>query len=226
MEADTDAISLANAVYAELKRRLDSGAVKPGQFIDLHKLGTELEISRTPLRDALIRLELEGFVTIFPRRGVMVNGLGLSDIRDLYEVIGALEALTAEQAASRLRPEDVARMEELCSGMEESIARDDFSAYYDQNLAFHDAYLSLSSNRDLLRSVMLRKERLYDFPRRGVYVKDWELSSNLEHRRILELFKAGDCRGAAAYIRDVHWSYDVQERFIKQYYIEASRITR
>ena len=67
--------SLASSVYEELKRRLNAGMLKPGQFIDLTALGNELGISRTPLRDVLIRLELEGFIVIYQRRGVMVKVL-------------------------------------------------------------------------------------------------------------------------------------------------------
>ena len=213
---------LAERVYIELKKRLDEGRIRPGQFINLPKLGEELAISRTPLRDALIRLELEGFVNIYPQRGVMVRSLGLSEIRDMYEIIGALESLTAEQASSKFRTEDYDRMEELCCLMEESIHKDDFSSYYDHNLAFHNVYIELSSNLDLLRDIQVRKERLYDFPRKSIFVKDWEEASNAEHRKILEFFKAKNFTGAASYIRNVHWSYDVQAHFIRRYYIEVS----
>src|SRR5512137_2447799 len=90
--SELDITSLSSIVYEDLKRRLNSGELRPGQFIDLSALGRELGMSRTPLRDAMIRLELEGFVTVYPRRGVMVCSISLSDIRDIYQIIGALEA--------------------------------------------------------------------------------------------------------------------------------------
>ncbi len=95
--------SLASSVYEELKRRLNAGLMKPGEFIDLTALGRELGMSRTPLRDALIRLELEGFIVIYPRRGVMVRSLQRSDIRDMYQIIGALEASVIEEVSRRFR---------------------------------------------------------------------------------------------------------------------------
>ncbi len=64
----TGAASLSSGVYEELRRRLNAGTLTPGQFLDLGALGRELGLSRTPLRDALIRLEIEGFVAIYPRR--------------------------------------------------------------------------------------------------------------------------------------------------------------
>jgi DNA-binding GntR family transcriptional regulator len=210
--------SLASSVYEELKRRLNAGLMKPGEFIDLTALGRELGMSRTPLRDALIRLELEGFIVIYPRRGVMVRSLQRSDIRDMYQIIGALEASVIEEVSRRFRSSDADSMENLCAEMTKALAADDFSAYYSANLRFHDVYLELSDNRKLIDTVHILKERLYDFPRRSSYVKEWERDSMAEHTEICQRLRSGDFRGAAAYVRDVHWSFEVQERYIRTYY--------
>ncbi len=213
-----DGSSLASSVYEELKRRLNAGLLKPGEFIDLTALGRELGMSRTPLRDALIRLELEGFIVIYPRRGVMVRALQRSDIRDMYQIIGALEASAIDEVARRFRPADADRMEALCVEMSAALDADDFDRYYRANLAFHDVYLELSDNRKLIDTVHILKERLYDFPRRASYVKEWERDSMAEHAEICQRLRSGDFKGAAAYVRDVHWSFEVQERYIREYY--------
>jgi DNA-binding GntR family transcriptional regulator len=214
----TSAESLASSVYEELKRRLNAGLLKPGEFIDLTALGRELGMSRTPLRDALIRLELEGFVVVYPRRGVMVRALQRSDIRDIYQIIGALEASVIEEIARRFRPSDADRMEALCAEMTKALDADDFDRYYSANLRFHDVYLELSDNRKLIDTVHILKERLYDFPRRSSYVKEWERDSMAEHAEICQRLRSEDFKGAAAYVRDVHWSFEVQERYIRTYY--------
>jgi len=216
--AGASAESLASSVYEELKRRLNAGLLKPGEFIDLTALGRELGMSRTPLRDALIRLELEGFVVVYPRRGVMVRALQRSDIRDIYQIIGALEASVIEEIARRFRPSDADRMEALCAEMTKALDADDFDSYYSANLRFHDVYLELSDNRKLIDTVHILKERLYDFPRRSSYVKEWERDSMAEHAEICQRLRSGDFKGAAAYVRDVHWSFEVQERYIRTYY--------
>jgi DNA-binding GntR family transcriptional regulator len=218
---DLDITSLSSIVYEDLRRRLNSGLLKPGQFLDLSALGRELGMSRTPLRDAMIRLELEGFVTVYPRRGVMVRNLDLADIRDIYQVIGALEASVVERMALRYRPSDADRMDGFRAKMAETLAADDFDEYYAANLSFHDVYLSLSDNEDLVRNVRTLKARLYDFPRRSQYVKEWELDSTAEHDEITKRLRGGDFKGAAAYIRDVHWNFEVQERYIRTYYFAA-----
>jgi len=217
-EDSLDLPSLSVRVYEDLKRRLNEGSLKPGQFLDLSALGRELGMSRTPLRDALIRLELEGFVTVYPRRGVMVRVLGLSDVRDIYQIVGALEAAVVAKAGARFAGEDAERMRSSRETMAAALDADDFGAYYAANLAFHDVYLDLSDNRDLIRTVRVLKERLYDFPRRSGYVKEWELESSAEHADIEARCRAGDFAGAAAIVRDVHWNYEVQERYIRAYY--------
>jgi DNA-binding GntR family transcriptional regulator len=218
---DLDITSLSSIVYEDLRRRLNSGLLRPGQFIDLSALGRELGMSRTPLRDAMIRLELEGFVTVYPRRGVMVRSLDLAGIRDIYQVIGALEASVVERMPLRFRASDADRMDGFRARMAETLDADDFDDYYAANLAFHDVYLSLSDNEDLVRNVRTLKARLYDFPRRSQYVKEWELDSTAEHDEITKRLRAGDFKGAAAYIREVHWNFEVQERYIRTYYFAA-----
>jgi DNA-binding GntR family transcriptional regulator len=219
---ELDLNSLSAIVYEDLKRRLNSGLLRPGQFIDLSALGRELGMSRTPLRDAMIRLELEGFVIVYPRRGVMVRVLDLSDIRDIYQIVGALEASVVERMALRFRASDADRMDGFRAAMAAALSADDFDAYYAANLAFHDVYLDLSDNKDLIRHVRTLKERLYDFPRRSEYVKEWELDSTAEHAEIAARLRSGDFKGAAAYVRDVHWNFEVQERYIRTYYFAGS----
>jgi DNA-binding GntR family transcriptional regulator len=221
-KADLDITSLSSIVYEDLRRRLNSGLLRPGQFLDLSALGRELGMSRTPLRDAMIRLELEGFVVVYPRRGVMVRTLDLGDIRDIYQIVGALEASVVERMALRFRVSDADRMDGFREEMARSLGADDFDAYYSANLSYHDVYLDLSDNEDLVRHVRTLKERLYDFPRRSEYVKEWELDSTAEHAEITARLRAGDFKGAASYIRDVHWNFEVQERYIRTYYFAAS----
>jgi DNA-binding GntR family transcriptional regulator len=83
-------------------------------------------------------------------------------------------------------------------------------------------YLRPCGNENLVRIVTTLKRRLYDFPRQKGFVKEWETSSIAEHTELLQLLKQGKAAEAAAYIRDVHWSYEVQEKFIVQYYKTAS----
>jgi DNA-binding GntR family transcriptional regulator len=214
--------SLKEQVYNYLRDQMRTGGIRPGSEISLDETSRKLGVSRTPLRDALLQLEMEGFVTIYPRRGIVVNGLSLGDIKNYYEVIGALESTAILLARGRLGDREIQWMENLADRMKKAIDADNFDLYYEKNLAFHDVYLNLCGNENLVKIVRTLKKRLYDFPRQTGFVKEWELASIDEHRQLLGLFRQGRAEKAAAYIRDVHWSYRVQEKYINQYYSLAA----
>ena len=210
--------SLKEQVYEYLRTQMKKGILKPGSFINMDQTSEKLGVSKTPLRDALVQLEMEGFVTILPRRGVVVNPLTLQDIKDYYQIIGALESTALISSALSLKLPDIEKMEKLNEAMKDAIEKDDFDAYYEQNLEFHDVYLVLSGNRMLKSTVDTLKKRLYDFPRPAKYVKEWEEASILEHQQLVRLISEHKLEDAALFIRDVHWSFEVQEKFIKKYY--------
>lgn len=210
--------SLRELVYEHLKARLNTGGLRPGTFLDLNALAAEIGISRTPLRDALIRLESEGFAEILPRRGVRIAALTLERIRDIYEMLGALESVALRGVAGRVRPGLVDRMSELNEEMRRSLAAFDFGRFYEANLAFHDCYLDLSENAELVSRIRILKQRLYDFPRLQGFVPEWERSSVEEHAELVRLLRSGAVAEAADYLRDVHWSYARQAPYIRRYY--------
>ena len=209
---------LRQQVYDFLRRAINRGELDTANFLDLNRLSSELGISRTPLRDALIQLETEGFVTILPRRGVKVNALELADIRHIYEIVGALEGVVVVAEGDRLGESETQRMRALNREMATAVAAGDFTTYYDRNLAFHEVFLALSDNEPLRRTVENLKHRLYDFPRRQHFVAEWEEASIGEHDAFVERIEQRNLRGAADFLRDVHWSFAVQEPFILRYY--------
>jgi DNA-binding GntR family transcriptional regulator len=210
--------SLREQVYDYLRAQMARGGLQPGEFIDLNELAARLGVSRTPLREALLHLESQGFVTVLPRRGFRLNALTLDDIRHFYEIIGALEAAALKSVGPSLGPADFARMRALDSAMAEAVAARDFDRYYQANLAFHDVYLRRSDNGRLVSQVHLLKQRLYDWPRRETMVQAWEQHSVVEHEDFLALLERGALAEAAAHLQNVHWSFAVQERFIQAYY--------
>lgn len=210
--------SLREHVYDFLRKEMNSGKIKPGSFLNLNELSQNLGISKTPLRDALLHLEAEGFVTFFPRKGIMVNMLTLEKIRDIYEIIGALEAQTIYSVGEKITTKDIDRMDALNQEMRDALEKDDFPLFYEKNLQFHDTYINLSLNQELVHTVQILKQRLYDFPRLSGFVKEWEVRSTGEHEDIIHRLRQGDLWAVADYIRDIHWSFKVQERFIRKYY--------
>jgi len=213
--------SLKAQVYDYLREQLRFGTLKPGSLINTEETAAKLGVSRTPLRDALIQLEKEDFVSIIPRRGVIVRPLTLRDIAEYYQIIGALECAAVLLSFEKIDPDRITELRGHIAEMKRALEDDDFDRYYRMNLRFHDTYLQACRNRKLVEIVTTLKSRLYDFPRKKEFVKEWELRSIREHERFVGLLAEGRVSEAAEYVRDVHWSYSVQEPYIRQYYGSA-----
>jgi DNA-binding GntR family transcriptional regulator len=215
--------SLKEQVYEYLREQLRTGEIRPGSVIDMEETSKKLGVSKTPLRDALLQLEMEDFISILPRRKVVVNVLSIEDIRNYYDIIGALESIALLKAFDRLRPPDIDAMQALNDAMAKAIDDNDFDLYYEKNLAFHDTFLNCCSNENLIRIVNTLKKRLYDFPRSKGFVKEWEQASIGEHQALIDLVRQGKREEAADHMRDVHWSFKVQEPFIHRYYVHIAQ---
>lgn len=208
---------LREKVYSFIRKEMQSGKLLPGQSINMEETSRRLGISKTPLRDALIQLESDGFIKIMPRRGFRIKQLQIKDIKNLYTVIGALEATTVADVFDKIGPLHVSKMEKLNAEMITAVHEGDFQAYYRKNLSFHNVFLSLSGNTELLKVITPMKQRLYDFPRRG-YIREWELNNCTEHQHFTDFIKKGDPQAAAKVMKDIHWSFAVQEKFIRKFY--------
>ena len=221
MNEKLNVLSLREQVYQYLREHMHSGRFLPGSTINIGEIAKRLGISKTPLRDALIQLEVEGFVSILPRRGVLVNELTLQDVKNAYAIAGALEASVIVDCFDLIESAHIEQMQTLNDRMLADIESGDFSGYYETNLAFHDVYLELSDNAALQRLLLPIKQRLYDFPRKS-YIREWELRNCKEHEQFIEMLKSGDRMGAANLMKDVHWSYGVQKEYIKAFHLLAT----
>lgn len=209
--------SLREQVYLYLREQMHTGNLLPGSTINPTELSEKLGISKTPLRDALIRLETEGFVKILPRRGVRVNAINVRDVKNYYDIIGALEASVILDVFDNIGPNHIMEMERLNGVQRDAVLTGDFTDYYQANLDFHEVYLKLTDNSFLRELILPMKQRLYDFPRRS-YIIEWELTNLDEHEHFIQCIKNNDKMGAAKVMRDIHWSFKVQEKNIRKFY--------
>ncbi|AEA34070.1 GntR family transcriptional regulator [Hippea maritima] len=217
---DINTKSLREQVYDYLKEQIKSKALKRGDFLDLNALSKSLGISKTPLRDALLKLESDGFVEIKPRKGIKVKTLTLNEIRKCYQIIGTLEFGIVVDYANLLTLEDINTMKELNSRMKIALDKKDFNEYYKINVNFHNIYLNLSDNEEMLRTISIMRQRLYDFPPKSEYLPKWEYKSLKEHEILIELLRQKDFVTAGLFLKNVHWSFEVQKKYIVQYYKE------
>jgi DNA-binding GntR family transcriptional regulator len=190
-------------VYEYLRSELKRENLKPGMFVSMSQMMRRLGISRTPLRDALLQLQTEGFVTFLPQRGVRINELSQQDIEDLYEILGALDSRALLSVFEKLTASHVRRMVRLNLRMVENINETNFNHYWDLNTEFHHVYLDLSTNMPLVNHLKIVRQRLFEFGK-----KDWSRKVRQmnyeEHLQLIEMAEKRDPVGAADFLRDVH----------------------
>ena len=217
MEDQLNVLPLREQVYTYLRKQMTLGTLIPGSTINIGEIAKQLGISKTPLRDALIHLEVEGFVSILPRRGIRVNILELIDVKNAYDAIGMVEASIILDCFEKIKASHISELEKLNKKMISDIEKNDFKQLFNTNLQFHDVYIKISDNELLKKFIFPIKQRLYDFPRQD-YITKWEIRNCEEHEVFIDHLKAGRPREAAKTLKDNHWSFNYQKDFIKIFY--------
>ncbi len=214
-------LPLRDVVFNTLRRAILTGELKPGErLMEIH-LANRLGVSRTPIREAIRKLELEGLVTMIPRRGAEVAQITEKSLQDVLEVRRALDALCAELACDRITAEGKTALKKACDSFEEATKTGEIVAIAAADVALHDIIVQATGNQRLIQLINNLSEQMYRY--RFEYIKDESGHENLvnEHRMIYESIMKGDKENAAAAAR-LH--IDNQENsIIRQIRIDPNR---
>lgn len=214
-------LPLRDVVFNTLRRAILTGELKPGErLMEIH-LANRLGVSRTPIREAIRKLELEGLVTMIPRRGAEVAQISEKSLQDVLEVRRALDALCTALACERITAEGKNALKKACDNFEEATETRDAVTIAEADVAFHDIIVQATGNQRLIQMINNLSEQMYRY--RFEYIKDESGHENLvnEHRMIYESIVDGDKERAAAAAR-LH--IDNQEKsIIKQIRIDAGK---
>ncbi|HYZ64393.1 MAG TPA: GntR family transcriptional regulator [Acetobacteraceae bacterium] len=192
--ADRHASSSA-AAYATIKARILDSELAPGAHVLEQTLAQELRMSRTPVREALVRLQQEGLLEIVPRHGVRIATLAPSDMREIYEVLISLEP-TAIELLTLARPSraDLSTLLTACDNMERALARDppDLRAWAAADEQFHIDLALRCGNRRLAGMIMTVWEQAHRARMFTLTLRPVPHRSTAEHRAVVEAVLAGD----------------------------------
>lgn len=204
-------------VYSYIRDQMKSGSLLPGSTLSLHGISETLGISNTPLRDSLLQLEAEGYLTIYPRSKVVINTLELADFPFLYEIMGALEFTTISSSIDKYTPEIIVAMRGMNKEMREAVVQGDLTRYDAVHYAFHEMFFQVSSNRFAERILHPIKNRLWDFPRKN-FVIGWYHAAIDEHELIVEAIAAKDRQKLMHSVKELHWGFAYNETYIRKTY--------
>ncbi len=212
--------SLGNRAFLILRDKILNEEYVPGQKLNEVTLANELEISRTPIREALKQLELEGLVRSVPNKGVRVLGFSARDIDDMFEIRIALEGLAIELAIERMDEQHLKRIKDVFEMMEYYTLKEDHEKISSLNIEYHDAiYQSTCSQyfaqllKDINYYVSVTSRHSISQPER--------LDTALEeHKEILKAILAKDKKRAREMIRRHIRS---TQNLVKQFYAKKSQ---
>ena len=204
-------LPLRDVVFNTLRRARLTGQLKPGERLMEVHLANKLGVSRTPIREAIRKLELEGLVIMIPRRGAEVARITEKSLKDVLEVRRALDALSVELACDRITEEDMKRLLQACQDFEKAAKGKDASVIAKADVALHDIIVEATGNQRLAQLVNNLSEQMYRY--RFVYIKEESKHDMLvaEHREIYESIASRDKERAA---RAAKLHIDNQEKSI------------
>ncbi|MBD5457932.1 MAG: GntR family transcriptional regulator, partial [Lachnospiraceae bacterium] len=186
-----------DVVFNTLRKAILTGELKPGErLLEIH-LANQLGVSRTPIREAIRKLELEGLVIMIPRRGAEVAQITEKSLRDVLEVRRALDALCAELACERITEEEKQKLKDACDEFEKETATGDATIIAAADVALHDIIVEATRNQRLIQLINNLSEQMYRY--RFEYIREGNQHNNLveEHRMIYESIVRCDKEGAA-----------------------------
>jgi len=198
---------LRTQVYNYLRKNIDNGHISPGEYVKFNEICDALEISRTPVRDALLHLQAEGFVSLLPQHGIQINHVSQTELRNIYEALGGLEAKMLKSVFHRIGEKQIEKMKKINEEMNSFRSKNEFHRYYKKNLAFHNVFINLSKNDLMKYHISILKQRIFEFTKR-VWGRNWQTLNYDEHKTLIDLIEKGDASQASTYWDDVHWSFN------------------
>lgn len=197
-EGPKGASASVDYVYRALRQQIMDNSLPPNTQLLEQTLVSTFGVSRTPIREALVRLQGEGLLEIIPRHGARILPLSLADMREIYEILASLEPTAAEIVTRRgLLPEELATFVEACDQMQAALDRDDLEGWAKGDDIYHHHLLDICGNGRLREFVT----KCFDQSRRAKFVtmrlrEVKPYRSVQEHRDIVEAMRRGNATAA------------------------------
>ena len=179
-------------IYFELKQSIISGKYKPGQRIIISELVIIFDISASPVREAIKNLESDGLVENVPHKGISVTAIDIDDMEKIYPIRAELEGLAAEEAAMRIRKDDLKRLEELIAAMGKVISKEQFDKFGTLNRDFHMLITKACENEYLCKYIFELWNLCFRSPSIFTLLPDIVHAVHDDHQNILKALKSRD----------------------------------
>ncbi len=194
--------TLHEQVFRQLREAILSGQLREGERIIETEIAGKMGISRSPLREALRKLELEGLVTVTPRKGAIVNAFSAEDIEEIYLLRSVLEGLAAALAAGRITGGALQGLEESVERMAVLTREDNLPGLVDENTNFHNIIIKASGKKRLAQMIGTLQDYVHRFRTASLSRPGRAANALEEHREILAALREGEGKKAEKLVHD------------------------
>ena len=184
--------TIREEVFKYLRHKILAGEIKPDERLIEARLAEEIGTSRTPVREALHKLEMENLIQSIPRVGYVVREITEEELDEILQIRLALESLSAKWAALKIRTEDLDRLDEIIELTDKSIEAGDMDAVIELDGEFHDIISKSSRSRRLEEMSQTLRDHMLRLRLKGLGVPEIAIRSNQGHRKIVEALKKKD----------------------------------
>ena len=197
----TSNLPLREVVFLRLRQAILQGDLQPGERLMEIQLADQLGVSRTPVREAIRKLELEGLVSMKPRRGAEVASITIKDMQDVLEVRGSLEELAVELCCAKGDCSWIEELKKANKVFEAAVRSEELLIIADADVRFHDIIYKATGNKRLIQIINNLREQIYRY--RLEYIKNDQARNELieEHERIIGFISKKDKEGAKKAMR-------------------------
>ena len=192
---------LRELVCENLIDAINKGILSPGERLMEIQIAEEMGVSRTPVREAIRKLELEGFVVMIPRRGTYVANISIKDINEVYEIRSALDILAGGLAAERINDDEIEEMRELLLISEKHIEENNLAKIVETDSKFHDVLYTASRNERLVSIISNLREQITSIRGQSMNYPGRLVDTLDEHKEIVESIAARDIDRAQEAVR-------------------------
>jgi DNA-binding GntR family transcriptional regulator len=200
--------TLGQSIYNCLKKAIIENKIKPNQKINEKEIADSFKVSRTPVREALVRLEAEGFTKITSHRDVVVKEVSYGELADIFQVIGILDCLAVSLVADKIDPKELIKIEKMTAKLEHYYKQKEVEKFIDMNYEIHDIIWNHLTNKYLQKSLKdcLAHIKRCDYALSSAFHKKEVLDTSIKaHKKISEALNKKD-KEKLKHIIQEHWN--------------------
>lgn len=202
LQAFQERKSLGEHVFESLKHSIVRGKISSGEWLVESHIAETLGISRTPVREAIHKLEREGLIERQPRGGFVVQGLNRDDIEETFGIRSVLEGYAARLAAAKHQAQDLRELENKIEEFQIALDNKKMNLLPTINTEFHDLLYNLSKSPKLINIINGLRDQIYRYREMILKEKQFASTSNQDHKKMLRYIRKRDAEGAERVVRE------------------------